>query len=198
MKKFFSIFLTIIFLSTFTSCEKADVFLKTIDNFCGIMNEVSAEQQNFQPKSYTLENNLNESYTIEYTEVIGFPDNSVKVEIYCSGEKIAYYNPCDYKNFDKNKPTSLLFLCENDKNSLYYVGCDTGDYIFICGNNHFNLNYDNIIINKDIVNDKESVHRDIYLELSEMLNHVELSELKEKFEKCGYNYDNIVNLYNLS
>ncbi|MDE7098941.1 MAG: hypothetical protein K2O60_07315, partial [Ruminococcus sp.] len=69
MKKFFSIFLTIIFLSTFTSCEKADVFLKTIDNFCGIMNEVSAEQQKFQPESYTLENNLNESYTIEYTEV---------------------------------------------------------------------------------------------------------------------------------
>lgn len=92
----------------------------------------------------------------------------------------------------------MLFLYGNDKNILYYVGCDTGDYIFIYGSNHFKLNYDNIIINKDIVNDKESVHRDVYLKLSEMLNNVEFSELKEKFKKCGYNYDNIVNLYNLS
>ena len=192
MKKFFSIFLIIFLLSTSTySCNIVDEVLGNID-------ENLSNQEEYTIESYSLKNNLNETYTIKYKEVIGFPDNRVDVKIYDSEEQIAWYAPCDYKNFDKIKPQRIMFLYGNDKNKLYYVGTDSRDYIFIYGSNNLKLNDDNINISKELVNDEENIDRNRYIKLSEMLNNVELSKLKERFEKCGYNYDNIVNLYNMS
>ncbi|MDE5754083.1 MAG: hypothetical protein K2H89_06040 [Oscillospiraceae bacterium] len=190
MKKFFKISLMIILLLASTSCRATDY--EFVDHRDGYEN-------GYQTESYSLENNLDESYTIEYTEKLGIPDNSVKVVIYYSGEKIANYNPCDYKNFSEFKPQELLYLCSDEKNSLYYIGCEITNYISICGDNDFGFNHNKIDINRDIVNNKDSANRENYLELSKILrSNMKASELMNKFEKCNYNYDDIINLYNLS
>ena len=179
-----------ILLLVSTSCE-------TIDS--EFVDDRDGYENGYQTESYSLENNLDESYTIKYTEKLGFPDNSVEVVIYDSEEKIANYNACDYKNFSEFKPQELLYLCSDEKNSFYYIGCEITHYISVCGNNDFGFNYNKIDINRDIVNNKDSAHREDYLALSKILrSHMKASELMNRFEKCNYNYDDIINLYKLS
>ena len=150
-------------------------------------------------ESYTLKNNLNENYTIEYTEKSGFPDTHVDVVIYNSENKIADYLGGKYKNIEAIKPQRIMFLCNTNDYELYYIGNDNGDSIVISGNDSLGFK-DNIAdLRREWIDVVYHSHYNEYIILSKDLrNNYTESELKEKFVKCGYDYTAIMYLYDLA
>ncbi len=150
-------------------------------------------------ESYTLKNNLNENYTIEYTETSGFPDTLVDIVIYHSEKKIADYWGGDYKDIETLKPQEIIFLCNTSEYELYYIGNEDINYIFINGENDFGFRYNKVDLHTDFIDYAKETQEYRYLKLAEDLqNNFTESELKEKFEKCGYDYSAVMYLYNLA
>ena len=153
----------------------------------------------YPTQSYTLTNNYNETYTIEYTEKSGFPENCVDFVIYHSEKKIADYGAGDYDGVLKAQPQELLYLLNVNDYELYFMGCEYGDYILVNGENDLGFNYDRAEINIESIDYAKETHKEKYFKLAEDLkNSYTESELKEKFVKCGYDYTAIMYLYDLA
>ena len=164
-----------------------------------LMELASCMAEDYPTESYTLVNNLNELYTIEYTETSGMPDNGVYIEIHNFEKSIAYYHGGDYKDIETLKPQEIIFLCNTNEYELYYIGNEDINYIFINGENDLGFRYNRVNLHTDFIDYAKKTQEYRYLKLAEDLqNNFTESELKEKFEKCGYDYTAIMYLYDLA
>lgn len=150
-------------------------------------------------ESYTLTNNLNENYIVEYTEKSGFPDTFVDIVIYNSEKKIADYSPGDYKDIETLKPQKIIFLCNTDDYELYYIGNENIDDILINGENDLGFNNNKANIHTKFIDYARETQEDRYFKLAEDLkNYYTKPQLIDKFEKCGYDYTAVMYLYDLA
>ena len=176
-----------------------------------LMELASCMAEDYPTESYTLVNNLNEIYTIEYTMTSGMPDNGVDIEIRNFEKSIAYYFGGDYKHIEKTKPQRIMFLCDTGEYELYYMsdnysdyeldysGSEYTDYIIINGENDLGFMNDVANIRREWIDDINYYKIEEYKMLAEDLqnNYTEF-ELKKKFAKCGYDYTAIMYLYDLA
>jgi len=178
-----------------------------------LMELASCMAEDYPTESYTLVNNLNELYTIEYTETSGMPDNGVDIEIRNFEKSIAYYDGGEYKHIEENKPQRIMFLCNTGEYELYFMStnntyeyfdldCSSSEYtdfIIINGENDLGFKGDVANIRREWIDDVKHYKIEEYKMLAEDLqNNFTESELKEKFEKCGYDYTAIMYLYDLA
>ena len=159
-------------------------------------------------ESYTIANNSGEYYDIEYakvksswngTEHINFVISDLKFD---SEEEIIWYTEdtdYDYPDINMLKPQKILYLYHTNDYRCYYLSYELGDSIIISGDQDFIEFYSHKIdINIEDTPEMDSVYREDYIKIAnDLRKNYTKSELREEFEKCGYDYRNILFLYDL-
>ena len=160
---------------------------------------VGCGNNEYETNSYTLTNNLNEEYVVEYTEYSGFPDTNVKFTVYYSEKEILKYNG-EFKNIEQLKPHKLLLLCSTPKCDFYFMETNYSDYIITDGHMDWKFHDNKAEINQNYIESEMfDINKDGYLELSkELQDNTDKTSLIKRLKTCGCNYSDVINIYNLS
>jgi len=159
---------------------------------------VGCGNNEYEANSYTLKNNFNEEYIVEYTEYSGFPDTNVRITAYYSGKEIMEYSG-EYKRVEQLKPQKILHLCSTQKCDFYFMKNKYSEYIFTDGQMDWNF-HDNIAeINQNYIESEMfEINKEGYLELSkELQENTDEASLIKRLKTCGCNYSDVINIYNL-
>lgn len=152
----------------------------------------------YNTETYTINNNLNETYLIKYTEKEGFPDHSVEIEIVNGENTILSYTTQYKKEF---LPQQVIYLFEFNSTQYYYVTSSVSESIFINNTtNENNFKYLGNKIDLDIdFNDSSKSYVIDYITLSAQIReHMTRQDIIYKFNSCNCDYSKIIELYNLS
>lgn len=138
--------------------------------------------------TYTIKNNLDEQYLVSYREKPGFPDKNMDIQIYRDNEIIADYST-QYN--DRYMPKEIMFLFNYEDNCFYFIRNDAACSIFKSSKTQSKK----MLLRDNYLELPDSMKQE-YLELSKLMKkNIKESELIYNFNKCGYSYDDIIDLY---
>lgn len=144
----------------------------------------------------TITNENGEEYTIQYTVKPGFPDKNTRIEIYHENKKISEF---ETQYDSRHMPKEIAFLFNAESCSYYFMSSSESDYILESCTDGIGSKLEFRVFRIGKMINLTNSEKEKHLEWSEILHkNISESELIEKFEMCGYDYDAIIKLYNLS
>ena len=157
----------------------------------------NSAETTYESSRYTINNNVDESYSVEYREMSGFPDHSVEIRIHNTDGQIVEYITQYKKEF---LPKDIIYLFDYENNKYYYIASDVGESIFIAGDKkNFDYKYTDyeFSLNVDFL-DKSKKYVSDYIILAERMRvTIKEEDIIDSFSKCNYKSDKIIELYNL-
>lgn len=168
----------------------------------------SCEKTEYPAESYEINNPVDGIYIVEYQEQTGFPDPEVNVEVKKSGRTILEYGS-EYES--QNLPEKITYLFEYKNGDFYYIENRTNEYAGQKSEPLCFIAYDGN--NEDIRNLMGNDYRmqaniNAYSNMSEywqeelnsisdlLRENVTEQEIKDIFNKCGYDSTYILEIYN--
>lgn len=152
-----------------------------------------SEDTDYESGSIEVTNSLGEKYTVDYYETGGFPTRRMTVKIYQTNVLISN--------------SSVKFELCYIPNQILYLFTDGGkDYYYIAGNYYYDSNKTKVfwanIVTRDFWGNDTSISLDPSSErcvsLSKTLRkNIKRDELIKMFDKCEFNYDKIISVYDL-
>ena len=157
-----------------------------------------SEAADYESGSIDATNPLGEKYTVEYHETGGFPSHGMTVKIYRSVFLISDYST---KFAHSNIPNQIMYLF-NDRGKYYYYVAANYWYDSYYGSGKTNFFRAKIVIHDTNNNETSNITLDptseICVSLSKTLRkNIKRDELIKMFDKCGFNYDKIISVYDL-
>lgn len=158
---------------------------------------VGCDNSQYETNSYTLENNFNEEYVVEYTECSGFPDTNVRITVFYSGKEIMEFSG-EYKNIEQLKPKKILLLCSTPECNFYFMENNYSDYIITDGQMDWEFHDNKAEISRNYIESEMfEINKEGYLELSKKLqDNTDEASLIKRLKTCGCNYSEVINIYN--
>ncbi len=151
---------------------------------------VSCTREPTFTKTYSIQNPIDGTYTVNCTAYEGYPDDTMDVDILYNEEKIISI----FTQFNEyNYPIEMIYLFEFDSCKYYYIGYVDRAHIMITHEN----NNSGMKNKKDdfYLNSKYYSSSQDYKELSGIINkNVTSKDIKEKFHQCNYNPKKIIEL----
>lgn len=166
------------------------------------IDQCAEEEKSYQKGEKTITNTLGESYTINYREYTGFPDQLMAIDI--SNDRKLIHLDCEMKN--SLVPDEIVYLFSDNFIEYYYAAGDHSEYkgkhesqysrpfnFFFAANSIFEKG-DDIFFDERPKLTEYSYNKN--LELAQMLRrNITRTELVEKFHACGYDDTFVLKVY---
>ena len=161
---------------------------------CALLSSCVEDQYEYTTDSYTINNNLNECYRVDYTEKSGFPDHSVEIVISDGNDTIIDYTTKYKLQF---LPTSIVYLFDDDRNEYYYIANEVSSSIVVKmnGTTDYTIVDDVFELDIDFTDTSKEYISDYYLLASKMRKSLKEQDITEKFQTCGYDYSRVLQVY---
>lgn len=198
--------IVVLFVCLGVFCFVAKGTARVANGFAKVANDYIA-QCDEEKKSYlkgekTITNALGESYTVNYREYSGFPDQLMAIDI--SSDRKLIRLDCEMKN--SLVPDEIVYLFSENLIEYYYAAGDHSGYKGVPESQYsrpFNFFFtaDSIFQKGDDIFFDErpkltGYGRNKNSELSQMLRrNITRTELVEKFRACGYDDTFILKVY---
>lgn len=153
-----------------------------------------SESADYESGSIEVTNSHGEKYTVEYYERGGFPSHRMTVKIYQTNVLISNFST-RYRH--GNIPNQIMYLFNDGGKDYYYVAAN-----YYHDSGKANSFWDMIVIRDFWGNERSDIALDPSLEacvsLSKTLRkNIKRDELIGMFNKCGFNYNKIISVYDL-
>ena len=150
---------------------------------------VSCSREPIFTKTYSIQNPIDGTYTVNCTAYENVPDDTMNVDIIYNEEKIiSIFTQFNVYNY----PIEMIYLFEFDSCKYYYIGYVDRAHIIMTHENRNGMssNIDDFFLNSKYYSSSQD-----YKELSGIINkNVTSKDIKEKFHQCNYNPEKIIEL----